>query len=79
MGPRLCRRGNRRRPSVNSHRFPQLQWGHVFVDVEMDDDVPDVVPHPALQWGHVFVDVEISSSLNGCLFVNSDVICEMWQ
>jgi hypothetical protein len=32
-----------------------------------------------LQWGHVFVDVEISSSLNGCLFVNSDVICEMWQ
>jgi len=34
MGPRLCRRGNEQ-PHREFCQEIQLQWGHVFVDVEM--------------------------------------------
>jgi len=37
-----------------------LQWGHVFVDVEIQNRNPQTQnPQTRLQWGHVFVDVEI--------------------
>jgi len=34
MGPRLCRRGNEQ-PHREFCQEIQLQWGHVFVDVEI--------------------------------------------
>ncbi len=34
MGPRLCRRGNFKSASKAKKRA-KLQWGHVFVDVEI--------------------------------------------
>jgi len=37
-----------------------LQWGHVFVDVEMTDNRRRGFCHEQLQWGHVFVDVEMN-------------------
>ncbi len=65
--------------TLDTATYSGLQWGHVFVDVEIKASGTRSDRAGRLQWGHVFVDVEISSSLNGCLFVNSDVICEMWQ
>jgi len=57
MGPRLFRRGN----GVFCKYFnarPELQWGHVFSDVETLTP-PAIVQHDEmLQWGHVFSDVE---------------------
>ena len=35
MGPRLCRRGNEEKMRLYQLEAQQLQWGHVFVDVEM--------------------------------------------
>ena len=35
MGPRLCRRGNGCEQMYLSTANPPLQWGHVFVDVEI--------------------------------------------
>jgi len=37
----------------------QLQWGHVFSDVEMEKHAKQVREKAVLQWGHVFSDVEI--------------------
>jgi len=40
--------------------FNALQWGHVFVDVEiLSQDLDLSLDLELLQWGHVFVDVEI--------------------
>ena len=59
MGPRLFRRGNLDRPSKQIHAV-QLQWGHVFSDVEMRSRRKGpLCPYATLQWGHVFSDVEI--------------------
>jgi len=35
MGPRLCRRGNVIEAAVGQCEQTLLQWGHVFVDVEI--------------------------------------------
>jgi len=35
MGPRLCRRGNVARHYLAGCGNTKLQWGHVFVDVEI--------------------------------------------
>ncbi len=36
MGPRLFRRGNWKRAIETRRRNAELQWGHVFSDVEID-------------------------------------------
>jgi len=45
------------------YRWLALQWGHVFVDVEMTLSWIFLGEDASLQWGHVFVDVEIASSV----------------
>jgi len=40
MGPRLCRRGNRDVEDQPRDWTRGLQWGHVFVDVEIDEGRP---------------------------------------
>jgi len=35
MGPRLCRRGNDAGAAGGNGKIDRLQWGHVFVDVEI--------------------------------------------
>ena len=59
MGPRLFRRGNV--PVSFDPQLPywQLQWGHVFSDVEIVKMTWVAVGDAKLQWGHVFSDVEI--------------------
>jgi len=44
-------------PSVST---AQLQWGHVFSDVEMENASWISTGDLLLQWGHVFSDVEIN-------------------
>ena len=39
----------------------QLQWGHVFSDVEIVTSLGVATCTATLQWGHVFSDVEIGS------------------
>jgi len=39
--------------------YTKLQWGHVFVDVEMGCEARAAAKDDQLQWGHVFVDVEM--------------------
>ena len=57
MGPRLCRRGNRR--SGNAGGCPgELQWGHAFADVETRQTRASSFIARRLQWGHAFADVE---------------------
>jgi len=58
MGPRLCRRGNLSGISIVTCNAV-LQWGHVFVDVEIAIHGHFSGGQGRLQWGHVFVDVEI--------------------
>jgi len=38
-----------------------LQWGHVFVDVEICPSGRRCPQRLGLQWGHVFVDVEMTA------------------
>ena len=58
MGPRLFRRGNRKR-KITSWPQSMLQWGHVFSDVEIQFRELSGEKTSLLQWGHVFSDVEI--------------------
>ncbi len=43
---------------VAASRPPELQWGHVFSDVETFATADKARPFLWLQWGHVFSDVE---------------------
>ena len=58
MGPRLFRRGNKFN-LVHALDPVQLQWGHVFSDVEIGRSAGRFRSRLWLQWGHVFSDVEI--------------------
>jgi len=62
MGPRLFRRGNVVE-TLKRYQLNQLQWGHVFSDVETKRQAERLIGNMGLQWGHVFSDVETANAI----------------